>query len=329
MIPLRDTVQTRTYPVVNTMIIAANVLAYLVEMAQGDDLNRFLFLYGLVPARYSIPQFSVHFTFFQQVFSFFSFMFLHGGFWHLLGNMWSLYIFGDNIEDRLGPLRYALFYVLCGIASGLSHLVLNWSSQVPTIGASGAIAGVMGAYFILFPRSKILTLIPIFFIPYFLELPAYFFLGIWFLLQFISAAGTPSHGGGIAWWAHIGGFIFGIIFLKLFLKIPGVGVTHRIQDKTTKRTTHRLQVIRPTGKAEDPHLRGFISITPREARLGTKKMVNIPWGFQKRLFMVKIPPGVRQGTLLRLSGMGKRMQDGGAGDLYLNVNIEDDAATET
>ncbi|MBW2144801.1 MAG: rhomboid family intramembrane serine protease, partial [Deltaproteobacteria bacterium] len=161
MLPIRNTVQSRSYPVVNTTIIAANVLFYLVEMSQGANFEQFIVVYGLLPARYSVPEIAAHFSLGQQIFSFFSFMFIHGGFWHLLGNMWSLYIFGDSVEDRLGPFRYLVFYLLCGIGSGLSHLVLNWHSQVPTIGASGAIAGVMGAYFLLYPKSRILTLIPI------------------------------------------------------------------------------------------------------------------------------------------------------------------------
>ena len=175
MIPLRDTTPSKNYPIINNLLIGVNVFVYLVQWAQGPAQDRFIFLYGLVPARYSIDAWSSQFTFEQQAFSFLSFMFLHGGFWHLLGNMWSLYIFGDNVEDRMGSLRYLVFYLLSGFASGLTHLFLNWHSQIPTIGASGAIAGVMGAYFILYPKSRILTLIPIFFIPYFIEVPAFFF----------------------------------------------------------------------------------------------------------------------------------------------------------
>jgi len=147
---------------------------------------------------------------------------MHGGFFHILGNMWFLYIFGDNVEDRLGHFRYLAFYLLCGLASGISHLVLNWTSQIPTIGASGAIAGVMGAYFILYPKAKVLTLVPIFFFIQFVEIPAFLFLGFWILFQFLSAATSSAQAGGIAWWAHVGGFIFGIIFLKLFQRLPGI-----------------------------------------------------------------------------------------------------------
>jgi membrane associated rhomboid family serine protease len=319
MIPIRDTIQSKNYPVVNTVIIATNVLFYLVQTAQGEGLNQFIFTYGLVPARYSIPEIASYFTFGQQVISFFSFMFLHGGFWHLLGNMWCLYIFGDNVEDRLGSIRYLLFYILCGLASGLFHLFINWHSKVPTIGASGAIAGVMGAYLLLYPKSKILTLIPIFFIPYFLELRAFFFIGIWFMLQFISAAGSSSQLGGVAWWAHIGGFIFGIIFLKIFLKIPQSGITEKLQQKTARQKTRRLQVIRTVGLADDPYLYGSIEVTPQEARSGTHKLVNIPWGFEKRIFKVIVPPNTRDGASLRLRGMGRQIDDKSRGDLYLKV----------
>lgn len=321
MIPIRDTIPSKSYPIVNHVIIGINVVLYLVEMSQGANLERFIYIYGLVPARYSVPQFSAYFTPAQQVLSVFSFMFLHGGFWHLLGNMWSLYIFGDNIEDRLGPLRYLIFYLLCGITSGLSHLAFNLHANIPTIGASGAIAGVMGAYLILYPNSKILTLIPIIFIPWFIEIPAFFFLGFWFVLQFINAAGSHGAVGGIAWWAHIGGFVFGIIFLKIFLSLPVTGVTKKMRRMTEKKKTHRLQVIRPIGPGNDPHLYGTIKITSFEALTGTRKLVNIPWGFQKRTFKVIVPSGVKEGSKLRLKGMGKVTADGERGDLYLKVAI--------
>lgn len=322
MIPLRDTIQTRSYPVVNSLLIGANVFMYLVQISQGTQMNRLVLFYGLLPVRYSVPEIAAQFSLTQQALPFFSYMFLHGGFWHILGNMWSLYIFGDNVEDRLGPFRYLLFYLLCGLGSGLSHLAINWHSDIPTIGASGAIAGVMGAYFLLYPKSRILTLIPIFFIPYFLELPAYFFLGIWFLLQFISAAGSQADVGGVAWWAHIGGFIFGVIFLKALLMIPELGLTRRLRPRTAKKKTHRLQVIRTLGSAEDPNLYGTIIVTPREALLGTRKMVNIPWGFQKRLIRITIPPGIRDGTTLRLTGMGRAINGRRRGDLHLKTLIQ-------
>ncbi len=323
MIPIRDTHRSKNYPVVNLLLIVTNVLIYLIEIAQGPLQDRFVFIYGLVPARYSVPEIAAHFTPWQQITAMFSFMFLHGSFFHLLGNLWSLYIFGDNVEDRLGPLRYLLFYLLCGWASGLSHLITNLHSQIPTIGASGAIAGVMGAYLILFPSSRILTLIPIFFIPYFVEIPAFLFLGLWFILQFISAAGSSGQAGGVAWWAHIGGFLFGMVLLKLFIKTPAVGVSQKLRATTSKTKTPRLQVIHTRGSLDDANLYGRISLTPREARFGTRKLVNIPWGFQSRTFWVTVPQGVHEGKILRLSGMGKRISERERGDLFLTILIQE------
>ncbi len=321
MFPIRDTIPSKNYPVVNNTIIGINVVLFLFEMSQGANLDRFVYIYGLVPARYSMPQIASYFTTGQQLLSWLSFMFLHGGFWHLLGNMWSLYIFGDNVEDRLGPFRYLVFYLLCGITSGLSHLFFNLHSNMPTIGASGAIAGVMGAYLILYPHSKILTLIPIIFIPWFIEIPAFFFLGLWFFLQFLNAAGSHGNIGGIAWWAHIGGFVFGIVLLKIFLALPETGVSDKLRRVTAKRKTHRLQVVRPGGLGKDLHLYGTIDITSFEALAGTQKLVNIPKGFQKRIVKVIVPPGVKEGSKLRLKGLGKTASDGQRGDLYLKVMI--------
>jgi membrane associated rhomboid family serine protease len=323
MIPIRDTIRSDTYPIVNIVIIAVNVAVFFVELSLGQGLNKFIYVYGLVPARYATPEISVYFTTGQQVIAFLTFMFLHGGFLHLLGNMWSLYIFGDNVEDRLGHLRYLVFYLLCGLASGVSHLALNWHSDVPTIGASGAIAGVMGAYFILYPRAKVLTLVPIFFFLHFVELPAFLFLGIWFLFQFLSAAGSSAQMGGIAWWAHIGGFMFGIMFLKLFEMLPTMGAGGRLRGMTKKRSTPRLQVIRPAGIGDDPNAYGVISVSEREALFGARKLVNIAQGFKKRTFVLTIPPGVSDGSKLRLRDMGQQLPEGLRGDLYLKVQIRD------
>ena len=321
MLPIRDINPSRNFPIVNSTLIGINVVIFLVQMSMGAEADRFIYIYGLVPARYTITHVSSYFTPFQQVFSFLSFMFLHGGFLHLLGNMWSLYIFGDNVEDRLGPFRYLLFYLLCGLASGISHLALNLNSNIPTIGASGAIAGVMGAYLILHPSSRILTLIPILIFPWFVEIPAFFFIGIWFVLQLLNAAGSQG-AGGIAWWAHIGGFIFGIIFLKMALKVPSSGVSQKISPITTRKKTSRLQVIRPSGPPNDPNLYGTILVSPFEARSGSRKLVNIPWGYQKRLIKVRVPAGIREGKILKLKSLGKLTPSGGRGDLLLKVKIK-------
>jgi membrane associated rhomboid family serine protease len=322
MFPIRDTVQSKNYPVINNALIIINVLVFIFQLSMGIGLDRFIFTYGLVPARYSLPETGLQFSLQQQAFSFLSFMFLHGGFLHLIGNMWFLYIFGDNVEDRLGHVRYLVFYILCGLMSGLFHLAVNWTSQVPTIGASGAIAGVMGAYILLYPRSKILTLIPIIIIPYFVEIPAVIFLGIWFIFQFLGAASYSAEAGGIAWWAHVAGFVAGMALLKLFLVLPETGITKSLKGITSKQRTPRFQVIHPTGQKSAPHLNGTISITPQEAGLGAVKLVNIPWGLQRRLFRVTIPPGVKDGTVLRLKGMGNEMFSGLKGDLYLTVMIK-------
>ena len=215
MIPLRDDIPARSTPVFSHLLIAVNVAVFLVQAAQGPHADRFVYVYGLVPARYFVPQIAEYFSTGQQLFAMLSFMFLHGGLWHLLGNMWSLYIFGDNVEDRLGPLRYAAFYLLSGLLSGLAHLLIYRTSNIPTIGASGAIAGVMGAYFVLYPNSRVLALVPLIIIWEIIEVPAILFLGLWFLMQFFQGVGSMAvrgavETGGVAFWAHIAGFVVGI-----------------------------------------------------------------------------------------------------------------------
>jgi hypothetical protein len=248
-------------------------------------------------------------------------MFLHGSLLHILGNMWFLYIFGDNIEDRLGHLRYLIFYLLCGLAAGLVHLFTNWNSKIPTIGASGAIAGVMGAYMLLYPRARVLTLIPIFFFFQFVELPAFILLGYWFLIQLLSAGVTPSNVGGIAFWAHIGGFVSGFIFVKLFDVIPRAGIDRNLRHYTERQKSPRIQTISPRYLTEELDLYGVIHVTPREASNGARKLISIPQGLRKRNLMVTVPPGVEDGTQLRLKGLGKKDIDGNQGDLFLEVRL--------
>ncbi len=325
MIPIRDTIRSRNYPVVNVTLIAINVAVFLLQPGNARELQQFVLTYGLVPARYTVNSISHYFTFGEQVVSLFSFMFLHGGLWHLVGNMWFLYIFGDNVEDKLGPIRYLVFYLLCGWASALTHVFFNVNSQVPIIGASGAIAGVMGAYFILYPRARVLTLIPIIIIPYFIEIPAFFFLAIWFAIQFFSAtlSGTIG-GGGIAWWAHVGGFVAGIVFLGLFTYFPRFGASDRVRRSTVKKKTPRLQVIKPIRGTDGYDVYGNIAITRLEAFKGTRKIVNIPLGFRKRLFRVTIPPGIKDGITLRLAGLGEKIDAKRRGDAYLKIMVKPD-----
>jgi membrane associated rhomboid family serine protease len=194
-----------------------NVAVFLYQLALGGRHVEFVYSHGLIPFRFLQLAFRDP----GELLTPLTAMFLHGGWGHLLGNMLYLYIFGNNVEDMLGRGRYLLFYLMCGVLSFFVQVVFQSTSMVPNVGASGAIAGVLGAYFLLFPRARILTLVPLFFFFPLLEIPAFFFLGAWFLIQFLSGAAaigrTSALMGGVAWWAHIGGFITGMILLKLFL----------------------------------------------------------------------------------------------------------------
>jgi membrane associated rhomboid family serine protease len=223
MFPLKDTIPGREFPIATWSIIIVNVIVFLVEESlPRETLKEVFYFFGIVPARYSHPEWSILLGLpFDNYWPFLTNIFLHGSWMHIIGNMWSLYLFGDNVEDRMGHLRFLLFYLLSGIAAGLTHFIFNIDSTVPALGASGAIAGVMGAYFILYPHSRIITLIPLFFIPYFIEIPAFIYMIVWFSSQFFSGTFSllsPEAGGGIAWWAHIGGFISGIVLLPFFRK---------------------------------------------------------------------------------------------------------------
>ncbi len=217
MFPLQDILPRRRSPFVTWTIIAINVFFFFIEISLPQEaLRAIIFKYGVVPARYTDPHWPEHAI---SYWPFITNMFLHGGWMHLIGNMWTLWIFGDNVEDTLGHFRYLIFYFLCGITASITHVIFSHSTTVPAIGASGAIAGVMGAYFLLFPHSRIIAFIPIFFFPWFIEVPAVFYFGFWFLSQLLSGTITnivaPRMGGGIAWWAHIGGFIAGMILVPI------------------------------------------------------------------------------------------------------------------
>jgi len=214
MIPIRDTIRSRRFPLVNWVLILANAAAFYYELRIGPSaLNGFINTWGLVPTHFwSEPQ--------TAWITIFSSMFLHGGWFHILSNMWILFIFGDNVEDRMGGGRYLVFYLLSGVAAALTQALFLPNSSSPMVGASGAIAGVLGAYMLLFPRSRILSLVPIFFIFTLIEIPAVVFLLFWFASQlfsgFLSIGGAS--GSGVAWWAHIGGFVFGLLGVYLFAK---------------------------------------------------------------------------------------------------------------
>ncbi len=212
MIPLRDNIRTRSFPWANGLILLANILVFLFEISLSTaGLNRMILRFGLIPAR-------VHWLDPNTWEPILTSMFLHAGWLHLIGNMWALFIFGDNVEDRLGHFRYILFYLLSGLAAAALTIAVTPASTVPIIGASGAIAGVLGAYFILYPGGKVLTLIPVFFLPWIVDLPAVIFLGFWFLLQFLSGVASLQAAGqvaAVAWWAHVGGFLSGMVLLFL------------------------------------------------------------------------------------------------------------------
>jgi len=217
VMPLRDINPSRTFPVVNITLIAINVLAFLYELSLGPGLERFILQAAFIPSEYFAPGNTI-----ADARSVLTSMFLHGGFMHLIGNMLYLWIFGDNLEDRFGHLRYLVFYLLSGWVATLAHAYLEPTSTMPAIGASGAISGVLGAYLVLFPRARVLTLIPLGFYTRLAEMPALLVLGFWFVLQLFSGmAALTARGaqaGGVAWWAHIGGFVAGMILAKIFAK---------------------------------------------------------------------------------------------------------------
>lgn len=222
MLPLRDTIRAYSFPAVNWLLIIANSAVFLLElMLPQAASNRFIMSYGVVPDALNLTRPWLLLQNPLPLVTLFTHMFLHGGWFHFLSNMWILYIFGDNVEDRMGSGRYLVFYLLGGITAGLAQALIDPTSTVPAIGASGAIAGVMGAYFILFPRARVVTLIPVFFFPWFVEIPAVFFLGLWFVSQLFSGItwlGSAAAAGGVAWWAHIGGFAFGVLLHRLFVR---------------------------------------------------------------------------------------------------------------
>ena len=224
MLPLTDHNPRRTVPVVTWTLIALNIVAFLWELSLGEQLQRALYDIAFIPRRFWIPGY-----WYADTVMTFASMFLHGGFLHIASNMLYLFIFGDNIEDRLGHTRYVIFYFLCGLAATWAHAFFNPLSTVPAIGASGAIAGVLGGYLILFPHARVTTVIP-FFIITVRELPAVVVLGLWFVLQLFSGVGSlgvrdAQDMGGVAYFAHIGGFVAGMILIVLMGGRRNVGAS--------------------------------------------------------------------------------------------------------
>ncbi len=218
MIPLKDLTPRRSVPVVTLFLIIANFLVFFHQVSLTPKAGEaFVMAYGMVPANIQYALAGTHHVTLQRAFeTLFTCMFLHGGWMHIIGNMWFLWIFGGNVEDRLGAPGYLLLYLVCGIGSSVSELLFTLGSQVPSIGASGAISGVLGAYVIFFPSSRILTLVPLFIIWFLARIPAVIFIVLWFVVQLLSGVGSlgetgPGAGGGVAWWAHVGGFTIGLL----------------------------------------------------------------------------------------------------------------------
>ncbi len=216
MIPIGDTARRRSFPVVNWLIIIVTVAVFVLAESRLTPrrLDQLIMTYGVVPARLTAGDPAAFITLLTS-------LFLHGGWLHLISNVWALFIFGDNVEDRLGSLHYLFFYLLCGVVAGVVQVAIAPASRIPSIGASGAIAGVLAAYLLLLPRAKVVTLVPLLFIPWLVEIPAIVFIGIWFLVQVFSGVQTlqtVANQGGVAYWAHIGGFVFGLLIIGLFAR---------------------------------------------------------------------------------------------------------------
>lgn len=230
MIPIRDDTPRFSTPYVTYFLIALNTVIFLWEWSVGlqsqRELNALIFQFGVVPRHLTAAlEGTAHVNLADAFLPILTSMFLHGSWLHIIGNMWVLWIFGDNIEDYLGHFPYLIFYLVCGIVASVAHVLLNLTSRIPSVGASGAIAGVMGAYFVLYPRARVLTIVPLIIFFTFWWLPAWIVLGYWFVLQLLSGAATSiavtgQSGPGIAFWAHVGGFVAGILLIKLMPQRP-------------------------------------------------------------------------------------------------------------
>ena len=218
MIPIRDTIPCYSLPLVTWVLMGINIIVFVVMHIMPENvMHSFVYQYGMVAARYTHPEWAIHNLFPQDYYlSFFTSMFLHGGWIHIIINMMFLWIFADNIEDRMGRGRFIIFYLLCGLIATYIQFYSNPDAVAPVVGASGAIAGVLGAYFFLYPFARIVIWVPLFFLPIFFEMPAIAFLGFWVIIQLQQA--TTSVSADVAWWGHLGGFIAGVILFRLFLR---------------------------------------------------------------------------------------------------------------
>jgi len=231
MFPIQDSVPSRSVPVVTRALILINVVVFFFELSLSrESIIQLFYLFGVVPARFTDPEWAASIGFpIGSYWSLLTHQFLHGGWLHIVANMWTLWIFGDNVEDRMGPLRFIIFYLVCGVLAALTQVLVTPDATIPSVGASGAIAGILGAYLLFFPTARLIVLIPILFFPFFFELPAVIFLVLWFFIQLFSGTAmlaSPQQVGGIAFWAHIGGFIAGMLLCRFFVRRP---VRRRLQ----------------------------------------------------------------------------------------------------
>ncbi len=221
MIPLKDLTPRRTFPTITLVLILINVAVFIYQITLPPHAAEvFVNTWAVVPARISLALAGHHYTLAQALIPLFTCMFLHGGWLHIIGNMWFLWVFGANVEDHMGSFAYLFFYLFCGIGSSIAQTAFSWGSHIPALGASGAISGVLGAYIVLFPSSQIYSLVTLFIIWFRARIPAIVFIGLWFVLQALSAFGslaTTGHieQGGVAWWAHVGGFVLGLALAKV------------------------------------------------------------------------------------------------------------------
>ena len=232
MFPIQDSVPSRSVPVVTRALTLINVVVFFFELSLSrESIIQLFYLFGVVPARFTDPEWAASIGFpIGSYWSLLTHQFLHGGWLHIVANMWTLWIFGDNVEDRMGPLRFIIFYLVCGVLAALTQVLVTPNATIPSVGASGAIAGVLGAYLLFFPTARLIVLIPILFFPFFFELPAVIFLVLWFFIQLFSGTAmlaSPQQVGGIAFWAHIGGFIAGMLLCRFFVRRP---VRRRLQS---------------------------------------------------------------------------------------------------
>jgi membrane associated rhomboid family serine protease len=219
MIPLKDLQPRRSVPVTTLSLIAINSIIFLYQISlprRASDV--FVLKYAAVPSKIALALAGHHYSVAQAFVPLFTCMFLHGGWLHIIGNMWFLWVFGANVEDRMGSAAFLVFYLICGVGSSVAQTLFSWGSHIPALGASGAISGVLGAYVVFFPGSRILTLVPLFIIWFTARIPALVFIGLWFLIQFVSGVGSlgATTSGGVAWWAHVGGFLLGLALARAF-----------------------------------------------------------------------------------------------------------------